>query len=75
MKKKKRVSPMKGRKISEEERGPDAPKLGRPFNYDGPVKKYVISLSIPEDKMEKFLKKRGGSKGTAIRQLIEEDIG
>ena len=72
--KKKKVSPLKGRKVNKN-RPEDAPKLGRPFDYDVPVKKYVVSLSMPEEVMEEFLASRGmTSKATAIRALIEESL-
>ena len=65
------VNPMLGRKISKEDRGPDAPKLGRPFlNED--AKRYTISLSVSEDMMNQILSDMAtDKKGTAIRMLIE----
>jgi hypothetical protein len=55
----KRTSPMKGRKISEEDRPKDAPKLGRAFTYGEPAQKHVVTLSLPEGMMTEFLEKVG----------------
>lgn len=69
---KKRNSPMKGRKISEEDRGDNAPKLGRPFIHED-AQRFVISVSVPPDMLSEIMSYYGTDKnGTAIRKLIEE---
>lgn len=72
--KKKRKSPMLGRKISEEDRGKNAPKLGRPFD-NGPTEKHVVSLSLKPGQMNKLIKRmKCGGKATAIKKLIDENL-
>lgn len=57
-KKEKRVSPMKGRKISEEDRD-GKPKLGRAYMFGEPTKKHVVTLSLPDGMMTDFLERVG----------------
>jgi hypothetical protein len=72
MEKKKRVSPMKGRKISEEDRGENAPKLGRPFAIAEQTEVHVVSLTLPYKYMEHLLRKHGTkSKADAIRKELQ----
>lgn len=70
--KKKRTSPMKGRKISKEDRGPDAPKLGRPFIHEN-AERFVMSASVPPEMIDDLLEYyQTDKKGTMLRLLIEE---
>ena len=71
----KKVSPMKGRKISQEKRGKDDPKLGRPYSYGAPTVKHVVTLSLPEGAMDAFLKKmKVPSQAKAITLLMSKII-
>ena len=73
--KEKRISPMKGRKISLEDRGPDAPKLGRKFNY---IESEVIKVSLTWSKgtLEQLLKAtKTKSKAKAITEVVESFLG
>jgi len=70
--KKVRVSPMKGRKISEEDRGENAPKLGRPFVYNESSKKYVVTIMATEVEMSEFLRTmKTDRKGTAFKMAMD----
>ena len=67
----KRVSPMKGRKISKENRGPNAPKLGRKFEIADETEKVNLCFSLPKGTMEKLLKStKLENKGGAVRIAI-----
>ena len=67
----KRVSPMKGRKISLEDRGPDAPKLGRAFSEGERLEKHNVMLSLRKDAIKELMKVTGAkTKSEAIRLAI-----
>ena len=72
-------SPMRGRKISLEDRGPDAKKLGRKFKYEeGESERVVISLVLPKGTMETLCAKKKfkklKSKASIVAKLIEKEI-
>ena len=70
-KKKKRVSPMRGRKISKEDRGPNAPKLGRPFSVsEGKSEVIRIALTLPEGTMDRLTVKAQSGKSASVREAI-----
>jgi len=75
-KKKFRTSAMKGRRISLEDRGPDAKKLGRKFKYaPDNSERSVVTLILKKGDMDKFLKKvKAKSKAKAIADMIEKEI-
>jgi predicted transcriptional regulator len=47
-------------------------KKGRPFNYDTPIKRYSVSVSVPKEMMDAFLDEMNEEKaGVAFRKIIE----
>lgn len=70
MKTKKRISPMKGRKISEEDRGPNAPKLGRHFKFLE-SERIVVTLTLPKHLLDDVQKMLGAkSRSDAIARAL-----
>ena len=61
---------MKGRKISLEDRGPDAPKLGRPYTISDKTVRKVISLTLPEHVLKELEKEADDGISGYIRDLL-----
>jgi len=76
--KKFRTSAMKGRRISLEDRGPNAKKLGRKFKFEeGAGERVVASLMLRKGTMKKLLglpKNKGKKKAAIIAELIEKEL-
>jgi len=75
-KKKFRVSPMKGRRISLEDRGPNAKKLGRKFKYnEDEGERVVVTLMLRKGDMDKLMRLMNTNKrAKAIADLIEKEL-
>ena len=72
--KKFKESPMKGRKISLEDRGPDAKKLGRRFKFEEgtETERFVVTLNLRKGDMAEFLKRtKSKTKAEAICKIVE----
>lgn len=67
---------MQGRKISLEDRGPEAKKLGRRFKYnEGEGERIVVTLMLQKGDMEKLITKtKSTSKADAISKLINKAL-
>jgi hypothetical protein len=66
---------MKGRKISLEDRGPDAPKLGRKPSVSNETEKRAVFLTLPLGTLERLAKKFGSTSVTAnVRAAILKAI-
>lgn len=67
---------MKGRKISLEDRGPDAKKLGRKFKHgDEESERVVVSLVLKKGTMAELLNEtKSKSKAEALSKLIEKEL-
>lgn len=74
-KSRKRISPMKGRKISNENRGNHAPKLGRRFMFKDGSETKTISLTLPKGVFEYLAEKYAtDSVSGSIREALMEVV-